>query len=177
MTDILALLQSLDPYVTSTTLRQMRCIITAMLTMTGRVTMLNIARWTDKGGSYRTVQRFFHTTIPWALAFWLFFRQHLHNPDDVYLLAGDETVVTKSGKKTHGLDRFFSSLYGRPVPGISFFALSLISVKERHSYPVMVEQIVKKRPQPKQRRRRKRSRNPGVSRDARKAARTRTRPR
>ncbi|ESQ15776.1 MAG: hypothetical protein N838_07710 [Thiohalocapsa sp. PB-PSB1] len=23
------------------------------------------------------------------------------------LLAGDEVVVTKSGKKTHGLDRFF----------------------------------------------------------------------
>jgi IS4 transposase len=111
--------------------------------MTGRVTMLNISRWTEKGGSYRTVQRFFQTVIPWALAFWLFFRQHLHNPGDVYLLAGDETTVTKSGKKTYGLDRFFSSLHKRPVPGLSIFALSLISVRERRSYPVMVEQIVK----------------------------------
>jgi putative transposase len=143
MTDILALLQCGDPMVSAATLRQLSRIITAMFTMTGRVTMLNISRWAEKGGSYRTVQRFFHTTIPWALAFWLFFRQHLHNPDDVYLLAGDETVVTKSGKKTHGLDRFFSSLYGRAVPGLSFFALSLISVKERRSYPVMVEQIVR----------------------------------
>ena len=115
----------------------------AMLSMTGRVTMLNIARWTEKGGSYRTVQRFFHTTIPWGLTFWLFFRQHLHNPEDVYLLAGDETTVTKSGKQTYGLDRFFSSLHGRPVPGLLFFALSLVSVHERRSYPVMVEQIVK----------------------------------
>src|SRR3972149_10238798 len=127
MTDILALLQCLDPIIATTTLRQMDRIITAIVTMTGRVTMLNIARWTDKGGSYRTVQRFFHTALPWALAFWLFFHQYLFNPDEVYLLAGDETVVTKSGKKTHGLDRFFSSLYGRPMPGLLFFALSLIS--------------------------------------------------
>ncbi|NER40167.1 MAG: transposase [Oscillatoria sp. SIO1A7] len=44
---------------------------------------------------------------------------------DVYLLAGDEVVVTKAGKKTYGIDRFFSSLYGKPVSGLSFFALSL----------------------------------------------------
>jgi putative transposase len=144
MTDILALLHGLDPYVTTTTLRQMDRIMSALLTMTGRVTMLNIARWTEKGGSYRTVQRFFHTAIPWALAFWLLFHQHLFNPADVYLLAGDETTVTKAGKKTYGLGRFFSSLYGQPVPGLLFFALSLISVQERRSYPVMVEQIVRR---------------------------------
>jgi putative transposase len=51
MTDILALLQCLAPSVTTTTLRQMNRIITAILAMTGRVTMLNISRWTDKGGS------------------------------------------------------------------------------------------------------------------------------
>jgi len=33
-------------------------IIEATLSMTGRVTMLGISRWTEKGGSYRTVQRF-----------------------------------------------------------------------------------------------------------------------
>jgi len=42
-------------------------------------------------------------------------------------------VVTKAGKHTHGLDRFFSSLYGKPVPGLAFFTLSLISTRERHS--------------------------------------------
>jgi hypothetical protein len=61
----------------------------------------------------------------------------------VYLLAGDESIVTKSGKKTYGLDRFFAGLYGKPVPGLSFFALSLISVQERRSYPIMVEQQVR----------------------------------
>ena len=100
MPDILAHLQCLEPYMTSTTVRQLCHIVVAMLMMTDRVTMLGMSRWTDKGGSYRTIQRFFTTAIPWALVFWLFFRHRLFNPDDVYLLAGDESVVTKSGKKT-----------------------------------------------------------------------------
>jgi putative transposase len=143
MTDILAHLQCLEPYLSSTTVRQLSHIVVAMLMMTGRVTMLGMSRWTDKGGSYRTIQRFFTTAIPWALVFWLFFRQHLFNLDDMYLLAGDESIVTKSGKKTYGLDRFFSGLYGKPVPGLAFFALSLISVNERRSYPIMAEQQVR----------------------------------
>jgi putative transposase len=143
MSDILAHLQCLEPYLMSTTVRQLSHIVVAMLMMTGRVTMLGMSRWTDKGGSYRTIQRFFTTVTPWALVFWLFFRHHLFNPDDVYLLAGDESIVTKSGKKTYGLDRFFSGLYGKPVPGLSFFALSLLSVQERRSYPIMVEQYVR----------------------------------
>ena len=143
MTDILALLQCSDTYLKRTTLRQMGRIIIAMLAMTGRVTMLGISRWADKGGSYRTIQRFFHTAIPWAMVFWQFFRHRVFNPQDVYLLVGDECVVTKSGKHTYGLDRFFSSLYGKPVPSLGFFALSLVSTQERRSFPTMVEQRVR----------------------------------
>jgi len=166
MTDILAYLQCLEPYLTSTTVRQLSHIAVAMLMMTGRVTMLGMSRWTDKGGSYRTIQRFFTTAIPWALVFWLFFRHQLFNPDDVYLLAGDESIVTKSGKKTYGLDRFFSGLYGKPVPGLAFFALSLISLKERRSYPIMVEQQVrdtaqKAAPKPKKNKQPATKRKPG----------------
>jgi len=105
--------------------------------------MLGIARWAGSGGSYRTVQRFFATVIPWATLFWVFFRQHVYRADDVYLLAGDEVVVTKAGKRTYGLDRFFSSLYGKPVPGLAFFTLSLVSTQERRSFPVRLEQIVR----------------------------------
>lgn len=143
MVDSVALLQCARPYVTATTVRQLSRIIAAMLAMTGRVTMLGLSRWAGKGGSYRTVQRFFSTTIPWAILFWLFFRQHLHRADDVYLLAGDEVVVTKAGKHTYGLDRFFSSLYGKPVPGLSFFALSLVSTQDRRSFPIRVEQRIR----------------------------------
>jgi len=137
------------------------------------------------------VQRFFVTTLPWASLFWAFFGTHLFDPEDVYLLAGDEVVVTKAGKHTHGLaacrrdlflvwnarfsglseghwhrfravqgcqtlenevdrflsdrllDRFFSSLAGKPVPGLAFFTLSLISTRERHSFQFRVEQVVR----------------------------------
>jgi putative transposase len=126
-----------------TTIRQFSHIALAMLAMTGRVTMLGISRWTGPGGSYRTVQRFFATVIPWASLFWLFFRTHLFQKDDVYLLGGDETVVTKAGKHTHGLDRFFASLYGKCVPGVAFFTLSLISTTQRRSFPLAVEHIVR----------------------------------
>ena len=143
MIDIIIVLQCLGQCVDKTTLRQLSCIVPAMLAMTGRVTMLGLSRWTEKGGSYRTIQRFFNTTIGWAPVNWFFIRHHLLNLKGTILIAGDETVVTKAGQKTYGLDRFFSSLYSKPVPGLSFFSLSLISVEERSSYPAMMEQVVK----------------------------------
>jgi hypothetical protein len=141
--DILALFQCLQPHVTTTTLRQFSRIAWAMLVMTGRVTMLGISRWAGQGGSYRTVQRFVSQALPWALLFWVFFRQHVYSPGEVYLLVGDEVVVTKAGKTTHGLDRFFSSLYGKPVPGLACFTLALVSIQARRSFPMRVEQGVR----------------------------------
>jgi putative transposase len=141
--DILALCQCLQPHVTVTTLRQVSRMVWAILVMSGRVTMLGISRWAGPGGSYRTVQRFFSQALPWAMLFWVFFRQHVYRPDEVYLLAGDEVVATKAGKHTHGLDRFFSSLYGKPVPGLAFFTLSLVSTQQRRSFPIRVEQVVR----------------------------------
>ena len=141
--DIVALCQCLKPHVTATTLRQLSRIVWAILVMSGRVTMLGISRWAGPGGSYRTVQRFFSQALPWAMLFWVFFRQHVYRPDEVYLLAGDEVVATKAGKHTHGLDRFFSSLYGKPVPGLAFFTLSLVSTQQRRAFPIRVEQVVR----------------------------------
>ena len=118
-------------------------ITQAMLSMTGRVTMLGLSRWAGKGGSYRTVQRFFNTAISWPEVFGKFFQQHLYRPEGEYYLVGDESVVTKSGKETHGLDYFFSGLLSKVVQGIAVFSLSLVSVEERRSYPLRVEQVVR----------------------------------
>lgn len=143
MVDIVALLQCTRPYVTATTVRQLSRIIVAMMAMTGRVTMRGLARWAGTGGSYRTIQRFFATVIPWGILFWVFFRHYVYRSEDVYLLAGDEVIVTKAGKSTHGLDRFFASLYGKPIPGVAFCTLSLVSVQARRSFPMRVEQVVR----------------------------------
>ena len=141
--DILALLQSTYPTLSRTNLRRLNRIIKALLAMTGRVTMLGLSRWTGKGGSYRTVQRFFAEQIAWAQLYWQFFVGHLYQSEREYLLGGDECVVTKSGKKTYGLDHFFSGLLNQVVPSIAIFALSLIDVHERRSYPIRVEQVVR----------------------------------
>jgi putative transposase len=114
-----------------------------MIAMTGRVTMLGLSRWTGKGGSYRTIQRFFNTIIPWPQVFKLFFEAHLNEADGEYFLAGDECVATKSGKETHGLDHFFSGLLNKVVKGIAIFTLAVVDVNERRSYPLRVEQVIR----------------------------------
>jgi hypothetical protein len=111
--------------------------------MTGRITMLGLSRWAGKGGSYRTIQRFFATVLPWGLLLWVFFRHHVSCPGDVYRVAGDDVIVTQAGKHTPGLDRFFASLYGQPVLGLAFFTLSLVSVQARRAFPLRVEQVVR----------------------------------
>jgi hypothetical protein len=111
--------------------------------MSGRVTMLGLSRWAGKGGSYRTVQRFVKAVISWPKVFLRFFMRHLYLPGTEYFLVGDESVVTKSGQETHGLDYFFSGLMNKVVKGIAIFSLSLVSVKERHSYSLRVEQVIR----------------------------------
>ncbi len=143
MFNVISNLQCLKTYLSARTLAQLNVIVTALLAMSGRVTMLGISRWAGEGGSYRTVQRFFNTPIAWAKVHWCLIRHCFLSSDDVFITAGDETVVTKSGKKTHGLDRFFSSLYETAVPGLSFFTFSLITTKHRTSFPLMIQQIVR----------------------------------
>ena len=142
MSEMTTLLACLNPVLNYTLIRQIACITEAMLAISGRVTMLGLSRWTSTGGSYRTIQRFFNTKFNWPLIRWLFVRHHLQEKDDTILVAGDEVNVTKSGKKTYGLGRFFSSLYGKTVPSLYFLNLSLISVKNRRSSPIMMEQVM-----------------------------------
>jgi putative transposase len=83
-------------------LRQLGRVIEAMLSMSGRVTMRGLSRWSDTGGSYRTIQRFFTTSLHWCHLHWLLMRHQVLDADDVVLMSGDHVVVTKSGKMTYG---------------------------------------------------------------------------
>ena len=143
MYDILSLFSVLYPHLSTTTVRQFSRVVFGLLAMTGQVTMLNMSRWMSEGGSYRTVQRFFNTVIPWGTVYWVFFRTYLLDRESAYILAGDETIVSKSGQSTYGLSRFFSSGHGKTIPSLAFLSLSLVSVKERRSYPMIMEQIVR----------------------------------
>ena len=143
MPDILPLLLKLESVLPTTTCRQLARIVVAMLVMPGRITQLGIARWADKGASYRTLHRFFHADIDWLQIKWLFFVLFLYVAGDTYLLVGDETVLKKAGKQTFGLDRFFSSMADKVVPGVAFFAFALVSTQKRQAYTLCAEQVVR----------------------------------
>ena len=121
MSDILSVFSILHPHLSTTTVGQFSRVVLGLLAMPGRVSMLNLSRWTSEGGSYRTIQRFFNTVIPWGSVYWVFFSTYLLDRESTYILAGDETTVSKSGESTYGLSRFFSSVYGKTLPGLGFF--------------------------------------------------------
>ena len=146
MNEITTLLTCLHPLLDTSTYRQFQVVSHALLIMTGRITMQSISRWTEKGGSYRTIQRFFSKKIPWGSVNWAVAKKSLKEAA-VIIIAGDVTTVTKSGKETFGLGKFFSSIYSRAVPGIAFQTLSLIDVEKRRSWPMLTEQVL---PKPKQ---------------------------
>jgi hypothetical protein len=145
MTEILALLQNIAPIVSATILQQLSHVIYGMLISNGRITMLEISRWTEAGESYRTIQRLYHTPLLWLQIQWIFFTSQLQRPDREYIAVGDEVVFGKAGKATHGIGRFFASLQNRVIPGLSFFTFSVIDVKERQSYPIQAVQMVKEK--------------------------------
>lgn len=176
--EIISILFCLHSCLDHTTLRRLALIVTAILTMPDKVTMLGMSRWTEKGGSYRTIQRFFKTKIDWAKVQWLLIRDHVTKIPGVILLAGDEVVTPKAGKHTHGLGRFFSSIYGKPIPSMCHLQLSLVSETEESSYPLITKQMqqpekpkptkstaAKKKPKPKTKPKKKKAGRPKGSRN------------
>jgi putative transposase len=147
MTEILALLQNIAPIVSATVLQQMSHVICGMLISNGRITMLEISRWTEAGGSYRTIQHLYHKPLLWLQIQWIFFVSQLQKTKDEYIVAGDEVVFGKASKETYGIERFFSSLQNRVIPDLSFFVFSVIHVKARQSYPIQAVQMVKSCPE------------------------------
>ena len=102
MPDIMALLACVSQSIEPTPFRQLGRVIEAMLSMSGRVTMRGLSRWCGTGGSDRTIQRFFNTSVNWCHLQWLLIRHPLLDADDVVFMSGDHVVVTKSGKMTSG---------------------------------------------------------------------------
>lgn len=124
------------------TLKQLNLIAEAMLGMRGRITMLGISRWSETGAAYRTIQRFFNQTIDWLSLNVTLITTHLPSRCG-YLLAADEVIITKSGTKTYGLDRFFSSLQSQTVKGIAFLDVTLINIETRKANSLLTRQIIK----------------------------------
>ena len=111
----------------------------------GGVTMKNISRWTPKGCSYRTIQRFFAHSTDWlSLNILLFQSAYFEQGDkERYMLAFDETVQGKAGKCTWGVNWFYSSIASKVIRSVSNHVVSLIDTKRETSYSLTHEQTVK----------------------------------
>jgi len=142
MNKIVTLISCLTDVIEKKKLKQLQIIIHAILTMRGRITMKGLSRWSEKGGSYSTINRFFHSEIDWLTINWLLIKDKLITLG-IFLLVGDEVVITKDGKETFGVDRFFSSIQNQVVPSISFLTVSIVSVSLRKAFTMLNVQIVK----------------------------------
>jgi putative transposase len=111
MPDIMVVLACLSQCAQPTILRQLGRVIAAMLSISGRVTLKGLSRWSSKGGSYRTIQRLFNTPLNWLQLNWFLIRHHLWDGDDVALMSGAHVVVTKSGKTPRLRSVFFVALW------------------------------------------------------------------
>ena len=93
-------LDSLRSLLGKSDLKHLELITEATLSMSGRVTMLGISRWTEEGGSYRTIQRFFGKVHDWSKWRWLLIKNNIgDNLSGTWLITGDEVVVTKAVRR------------------------------------------------------------------------------
>ena len=69
MSEIIALFSVLIPHLSATTTRQLSQVVLALLSMTGRVTMLNISRWTGQSAVVTALCKGFSTLLSLGLRF------------------------------------------------------------------------------------------------------------
>jgi len=92
--------------------------------------------------SLRSFFRFLKTAHPWIAIRLSLLKTFVFQEGQHFIVAADEVVEGKSGKLSHGLSRFYSSIAGKPIPGVCFFGLSLIEVGQRCSYFIGAKQVV-----------------------------------
>lgn len=64
------------------------------------------------------------------------------NYKEEVLLVSDETIQGKSGKRTTGIDTFFSSILQKPIKSICLSGISLVIPEKDKSYPLFMSQLI-----------------------------------
>ena len=115
-------------------------IIGSIFGVSNSVTTRPAARYSSLG--YRTVQRFYALKdVGWLMVNLLLFKHSAHKKGQGRLLAADETVKPKAGKRTHGLGGFYSSLAKRVIKSVSFLAISTIGIEKKKSCILGCDQL------------------------------------
>lgn len=125
---------------TAANVKQLADIIQCFYCVRYGTTTRSLSRYSSH--SLRSLFRFLQGDHSWiairlSLLKAFVFGEGLH-----FIAAADEVVEGKSGKLSHGLSRFYSSIAGKPIAGVCFFGLSLIEVGQRRSYFIGAKQVV-----------------------------------
>lgn len=139
MTDLLKIINCLRVYFPKN-FETFESILKALLCMSGSKTMLNISRYTNGEVCYKTIERFYNRAIPWLEMNLILIMNFISSSD--LLLASDETITSKSGKKTFGVDYFFSSILQKSIKSLCFSGLSIIVPDKKRSYPLLMSQLI-----------------------------------
>jgi len=112
-------------------------LLATILALRGRVNYRNLARY----GNYseRTYSRQFQQPFPWLEYHAKLIKSALP-PTHELIAAQDASFIPKSGKKTYGLDKFYSGCASRPERGLEISALAVVDVTQKGAYIASVEQ-------------------------------------
>lgn len=122
--------------------------------------MKNISRWTGRGCSCRTIQRFFASPHDWLqMNLLLLGTVVISIPDsNRYILAVDEVVEKKAGKWTWRVDWFYSSIAGGAIRSVSNHVISLVvDTKKEKSFVLTHQQTTKEHTKSKKSKKQKRA--------------------
>lgn len=140
MLPIEKLLAPLHGQMTWANLQLFSHLIAAFFAVRYQITTRSLSRYCDY--SVRQIFRFLKDEHPWVMIRLSLFETFCYSSRKQYIAAVDEVVEGKSGKHTHGLSRFYSSLSQKSIPSICFFGLSLIDVTARTAYTLGMQQVV-----------------------------------
>ena len=113
--------------------RFLRELFQAVFALRGRVNFTNLARFSPL--HEQTYRRHFKKTCQWVRFNLIAFRLRRH-PEEPVIGAFDCTFLPKSGTETWGLDRFFSSLAGKPRKGLEVSVLGVVATSSRRAFGV-----------------------------------------
>lgn len=143
MPELSKILEILSPILSTTNITKLSKIALGILRLAVPITTSSIGRASDL--SIRTTERFYsQANLPWLLIRVLLFKCFFHKSSVPFLLVGDETAEKKAGKSSFGINRFYSSLFGKPIRSVSFLGISLVNTQTGKSSILSIHQLIKK---------------------------------
>jgi len=113
--------------------RFLQALFEAVLALRGRVNFTNLARFSPL--HEQTFRRHFQKAFQWV-GFNLTMVRLRRHPEEPIIGVFDCSFLPKSGSKTWGLGRFFSSLAGRSKNGLEVSILGVVATESRRAFGV-----------------------------------------